>query len=149
VVTEINFFGSFEGLQAVGLLISGFLLTKTIIDYKRRKIGKRGFVLWVVIWAFAVVAFIIPGVPQALFQLLDVEIKNVENPRVELEEHYYKADHEKLRKIGFKPTQHIDDEIGFMLDDLIVHKDRINEKRDAIRKVLKWREGLAAKQLKL
>jgi len=70
VVTEINFFGSFEGLQAVGLLISGFLLTKTIIDYKRDKIGKRGFVLWVVIWAFAVLAFIIPGVPQALFQLL-------------------------------------------------------------------------------
>ena len=80
---------------------------------------------------------------------LDVEIKNVENPRVELEEHYYKADHEKLKKIGFKPTQHIDDEIGFMLDDLIVHKDRINEKREAIRKVLKWREGLAAKPLKL
>jgi len=80
---------------------------------------------------------------------LDVEIKNVENPRVESEEHYYKADHEKLKKIGFKPTQHIDDEIGLMLDDLIVHKDRINEKREAIRKVLKWREGLAAKPLKL
>ncbi len=72
MVTEINFFGSFEGLQAVGLLISGFLLTKTIIDYKRGKIGKRGFVLWTVIWAFAVIAFIIPGVTQALFQLLDV-----------------------------------------------------------------------------
>jgi len=70
VVTEINFFGSFEGLQAVGLLISGFLFAKTIIDYKRNKIGKRGFVLWVVIWGFAVLAFIIPGVPQALFQLL-------------------------------------------------------------------------------
>jgi len=72
VVTEINFFGSFDGLQAVGLLISGFLLTKTIIDYKRGKIGKRGFVLWAVIWAFAVIAFIIPGVTQVLFQLLDV-----------------------------------------------------------------------------
>jgi len=80
---------------------------------------------------------------------LDVEIKNVENPRVELEEHYYKADHEKLKKIGFKPTQHIDDEIGLMLDDLIVHKDRINEKREAIRKVLTWRNGLAAKPVKL
>jgi len=80
---------------------------------------------------------------------LDVEIKNVENPRVELEEHYYKADHEKLRKIGFKPTRNIDDEINIMLDDLLVHKDRINEKKDAIRKVLTWRDGLAAKPLKL
>lgn len=80
---------------------------------------------------------------------LDVEIKNVENPRVELEEHYYKADHEKLRKIGFKPTRNIDDEINIMLDDLLVHKDRINEKKEAIRKVLTWRDGLAAKPLKL
>ncbi len=38
----------------------------------RGKIGKRGFVLWAVIWAFAVIAFIIPGVTQVLFQLLDV-----------------------------------------------------------------------------
>jgi len=80
---------------------------------------------------------------------LEVEIKNVENPRVELEEHYYKADHEKLKKIGFKPTRNIDDEIGIMLDDLLVYKERINEKKDTIRKVLKWREGLAAKPLKL
>jgi len=36
-----------------------------------------------------------------------------------------------------------------MLDDLLVYKERINEKKDAIRKVLKWRDGLAAKPLKL
>jgi len=79
---------------------------------------------------------------------LDVEIKNIENPRLELEEHYYKADHEKLKKIGFKPTQHIDDEIGFMLDDLLVHKERIIEKKDAITKNVKWIDGLAAKPFK-
>jgi len=80
---------------------------------------------------------------------LDVEIKNVENPRVESEEHYYKADHKKLKEMGFKATRHIDDEISIMLDDLLVHKKRIEEKKDSIIKVLKWREGMAAKPLKL
>jgi len=80
---------------------------------------------------------------------LDVEIKNVENPRIESEEHYYKADHKKLKEMGFKATRHIDDEISIMLDDLLVHKKRIEEKKDSIIKVLKWREGMAAKPLKL
>lgn len=79
----------------------------------------------------------------------NVEIKNVENPRVELEEHHYKADHDKLRKIGFKATRNIDDEINIMLDDLAKYKDRILEKRDSILKVLKWRDGLSSKPLKL
>jgi UDP-sulfoquinovose synthase len=70
---------------------------------------------------------------------LNVTIKNIENPRVEKEEHYYKADHEQLKKFGFKPTRHIDDEIGIMLDDLIQHKERINEKKNSIVQVLKWR----------
>jgi len=70
---------------------------------------------------------------------LDVNIKNIENPRVEKEEHYYKADHEQLKKLGFKATRHIDDEIRIMLDDLLVHKDRINEKKEAIIQVIKWR----------
>lgn len=69
---------------------------------------------------------------------LDVEVQNIENPRVEKEEHHYKADHEKLRKLGFKPTRHIDDQISMMLDDLIMYKDRIMEKKGAIVQNLQW-----------
>jgi len=69
---------------------------------------------------------------------LNVEIKSFENPRVEKEEHYYKADHEQLKKLGFKATRHIDDEISVMLDDLIPYKNRINEKRESIVKLFKW-----------
>jgi len=67
-----SFFESFQGLQIVGLLIAGFLFTKTIADYKRGKIGKKGGVLWSVLWGIAIVAFIIPGITQVLFQFLDV-----------------------------------------------------------------------------
>ena len=70
---------------------------------------------------------------------LNVEIQNVENPRVEKEEHYYKVDHEHLKKLGFKATRHVDDEINIMLEDLNKFKDRINEKKEAIVQVLKWR----------
>ena len=70
---------------------------------------------------------------------LNVEINHIENPRVEKEEHYYKADHEQLKNLGFKATRHIDDEIKIMLDDLIKNKKRIIEKKDAIVQVIKWR----------
>jgi len=69
---------------------------------------------------------------------LDVGVQSIENPRLEKEEHYYKADHDQLKKLGFKATRHIDDEISIMLDDLIEHKDRINEKKESIVKILKW-----------
>ena len=70
---------------------------------------------------------------------LKVEISNFDNPRVEKEKHYYKADHNKLRELGFKPTRQIDDELSIMIDDLITHKDRIEEKKHSIVKALKWR----------
>ena len=70
---------------------------------------------------------------------LDVEISKFDNPRVEKEKHYYKADHNKLRELGFKPTREIDDELSIMLDDLLKYKDRIEEKKQSIVKALKWR----------
>ena len=72
---------------------------------------------------------------------LNVEIKTVDNPRLEKEEHYYKADHEHLKKLGFKPTRHIDDEIRIMLDDLVIFKERIRAKKESIVKVVRWNDG--------
>ena len=69
---------------------------------------------------------------------LNVQIQKFENPRLEKENHYYKADHNILKELGFKPTRLIDDEIDMMLDDLITYKDRINEKRNSIIKFLRW-----------
>ncbi|MDE2590428.1 MAG: NAD-dependent epimerase/dehydratase family protein, partial [Patescibacteria group bacterium] len=73
---------------------------------------------------------------------LNLEIGSVENPRVEKEEHYYKADHEKLKRLGFKATRHIDDQINIMLDDLLEYKDRIIAKKDSITQVVKWNDGI-------
>ena len=65
---------------------------------------------------------------------------------MEKEEHYYKADHEKLKKLGFKATRLIDEEISIMLDDLMVHKDRIKAKEEAIRQMIKWKGGNGVRQ---
>lgn len=51
---------------------------------------------------------------------LNVKIKN--NLRKEAEKHYYKADHHTLKKLGFKRTRNIDDEIEIMLNHLIKFK---------------------------
>jgi len=70
---------------------------------------------------------------------LEFEIDNIENPRAEKETHYYNADHDKLRKLGFKATRSIDEEIGYILEDLAPHRDRIMKYKDSIVKQIKWK----------
>lgn len=69
---------------------------------------------------------------------LDVTIENIENPRKEKEIHFYKADHKKLRDLGFKATRSINEEIGHILEDLIPHRDRIMKNKEAIIKQINW-----------
>lgn len=71
---------------------------------------------------------------------IDTEIKNLENPRTEKAEHYYKVDNENLKKLGFKPTRKIQETVEIMLKDLSKHQDRILEKREAILPKTKWYE---------
>jgi UDP-sulfoquinovose synthase len=74
---------------------------------------------------------------------IDAKIKHVQNPRTEKEEHYYKVDHEHLRKLGFKPTRKIEETVEIMLKDLSKHKDRILEKSEAILPKTRWYEDPA------
>jgi len=69
---------------------------------------------------------------------IEAKIWNIENPRVEAEEHYYNPDSEKLRELGFKPTHTLDKELKITLSKLLEHKDRIEEKREAILPTIYW-----------
>jgi UDP-sulfoquinovose synthase len=71
-------------------------------------------------------------------QGIDVKIRNVENPRIEKEEHYYNVDHEHLRKLGFKPTRNIEETLEIMLRDLSKYRDRVLEKSQAILPKTTW-----------
>ena len=69
---------------------------------------------------------------------LKAEIKPVSNPRIEMQDHYYKVDSLELRKLGFKPTRRLSEEVGLMLDDLLRFKNRIMAKKSSISPKTKW-----------
>lgn len=69
---------------------------------------------------------------------LNVEIVNTENPRMEMEEHYYNPDHKHLLDLGYKPTHDIEAEMKIMINDLIKHKDRIINRKEALIPDIRW-----------
>jgi UDP-sulfoquinovose synthase len=71
---------------------------------------------------------------------MDVEIEPVENPRVEKEEHIYKVQAEKLRKLGFRTTRTLEEEVDIMLTDLTRFKNRILAKKEVIMPKAYWKQ---------
>jgi len=69
---------------------------------------------------------------------LKVEIKNMENPRKELEEHYYNPDHQHLLNLGYEPTHDVENEIKIMLTDLIKYSGRIEARKEALIPDIRW-----------
>jgi UDP-sulfoquinovose synthase len=69
---------------------------------------------------------------------LNVEVKNLENPRKEMEEHYYNPDHRHLLDLGYKPTHDLEQEIMIMLKDLIKYRDRIEARKEALIPDIRW-----------
>lgn len=57
---------------------------------------------------------------------LDVQIKSIENPRKEMEEHYYNPAHTGLLALGLEPNYLTDDVLAGMMEYVIGHKDNIN-----------------------
>jgi UDP-sulfoquinovose synthase len=56
-----------------------------------------------------------------------VEVNHVDNPRVELEDHYYNATHTKLIDLGLEPTLLGEELVESMLHAIERHKDRVIE----------------------
>jgi UDP-sulfoquinovose synthase len=69
---------------------------------------------------------------------LKVEVRNVENPRIEMEEHYYNPDHKHLFDLGYQPTHDIEAEIEIMLNDLMKYKQRIEARAHALIPDIRW-----------
>ena len=69
---------------------------------------------------------------------LTAEIRNIENPRVEKEDHYYNPDHRQLLDLGYKPTHDIDAEIRLTLQDLMKYTDRIISRKQALVPDVRW-----------
>ncbi len=66
----------------------------------------------------------------------DVKIKNIENPRVEQEEHYYNPTYQGLIELGVKPNYLNKDSMKEMFEVVEKYKEQIT--RDAVQIGIKW-----------
>jgi UDP-sulfoquinovose synthase len=73
---------------------------------------------------------------------LEVRIEPIENPRIELEEHYYNAKHTKLLDLGLQPHFLSETLVESMFGIIERHKDRVIT--DAILPRDRWRAGVEA-----
>lgn len=74
---------------------------------------------------------------------LNVEIKNITDPRVEAESHYYNAKHTKLLDMGLVPHYLSDSLLDSLLNIAVKYKDRIDVAK--IMPTVQWREAAKIK----
>jgi len=60
---------------------------------------------------------------------LNVSIDHIDNPRREMEEHYYNAKHGGLIELGLKPHVMTDDVLVGMIDRILPYRDKIDHKK--------------------
>ncbi|MDD3883617.1 MAG: NAD-dependent epimerase/dehydratase family protein [Gallionella sp.] len=67
---------------------------------------------------------------------LDVQVNNIDNPRKEMEEHYYNANHSGLLDLGLKPHYMTDEVVAQMLESVMRYKNGID--RTKIEPRVRW-----------
>ena len=60
---------------------------------------------------------------------LNVAVKSIDNPRKELEDHYYNPVHSGLLELGLEPNYMTDEIVAAMLEKVIQYKDHIDTKK--------------------
>ena len=73
----------------------------------------------------------------SIVSLSNVEINNLENPRVEAEEHYFNAKNTKLLDLGLNPHYLSDSLLDSLLNFATKYKGRIDKKQ--ILPTVSWR----------
>ena len=68
----------------------------------------------------------------------DTKIDHIENPRIEMEEHYYNAKHTKLLDLGLKPHPLSDELVREMIEQIAKSKHLVDP--GAIKPSVKWRQ---------
>ncbi|PYI55661.1 NAD-dependent epimerase/dehydratase family protein [Paenibacillus flagellatus] len=69
---------------------------------------------------------------------LKPDIRHVDNPRMEMEDHHYRPEHDALFRLGYEPTRDIDPVLRSMIAALLPHADRIRRKREALLPDIRW-----------
>ena len=78
---------------------------------------------------------------------LDAEIRQYENPRAEMEEHYYQPDRQRLVDLGYQPTRDIKAVMKEMMLDLLANRKRIEAYADVLIPDIRWDGGRRRSQV--
>ncbi len=87
-------------------------------------------------YSISELAYIVRGVAADIG--LEVEIRHYDNPRTEMEEHYYQPDRRRLLDLGYQPTRDIKSVIKRMMLDLLEHRDRIEAHANVLIPDIRW-----------
>jgi UDP-sulfoquinovose synthase len=71
---------------------------------------------------------------------IEVEVKHVENPRVEADSHYYNPERKVLPALGFHPRLKMSDLAEQLIGDLAPHKAHMEKFRNRIMPHTKWKK---------
>lgn len=69
---------------------------------------------------------------------LKAEIRHLDNPRKEQEEHHYRPDHDELTRLGYRPSGDIEADLQTMIARLLPHAERIREKSGTLLPDIHW-----------
>lgn len=69
---------------------------------------------------------------------MPAQIEHLANPRSECEEHFYQPDREHLVRLGYEPHDHLTQVVRGMLEDVRVHRSRIEPYAQNMRPSIQW-----------
>ncbi|MCO6444090.1 MAG: NAD-dependent epimerase/dehydratase family protein [Anaerolineae bacterium] len=69
---------------------------------------------------------------------MPAQIEHLANPRSEREEHFYQPDREHLVRLGYEPHDHLTQVVRGMLEDVRVHRSRIEPYAQNMRPSIQW-----------
>ena len=72
----------------------------------------------------------------------DVHIERVENPRVEMDQHYYNPENKKLRNMGYVPVGDLRKDIDSILMDVDRFRERAEQVKNAIAPRTFWKKSV-------
>ena len=71
----------------------------------------------------------------------EVKIERVENPRVEMDQHYYNPENKKLKTMGYSPVGNLRKDIYTILSDVDKFRDRAEALKGVIQPKTYWRNS--------
>lgn len=71
---------------------------------------------------------------------MNVEIENIPSPRAEKTDHFdYRVKTDKLKALGFEPTRTMEEEVEWVINNLILYKDELFPLENVVIPQIKWR----------